>query len=89
MDIKADIEKRTIDALRNNAEIIKKIESGEGVAWGTVKAFFKDNLPDVLDDKDEFAYNLVRKSMNEIFGNNCWDTYKNEKNATCIRKKMT
>jgi hypothetical protein len=51
-----------------------------------VKAFFKDVLPDFLDNKDEFAYGLVRKTMNELFGNNGWDTYKNQSNKTYIKK---
>jgi hypothetical protein len=91
VDKKAEIEKEAIDALRNNVEIIGKIESGEGVAWGTIQAFLRKNLeshhPDGLDD---FAYNLVPKAMVNIYGkqNYGWESYKHPVRGTTYIKKM-
>ena len=51
-DVKATIEARVIEEFRSDESIRKKIESSNGIAWGSVKAFFNECLPDHLDDKD-------------------------------------
>jgi uncharacterized protein len=62
--------------------------SGDGVAWGSLKAFFGDRLPSQLDDPGGVAYRLVPKAMNEIFGEQgqAWDTFTHpERGATYIK----
>ncbi len=90
VDIMADIESRAINALRSDSRLMKKLESSDGAAWGEVKAFFRDKqLPEHLDDRDQLSYHLVKKAMDEIFGeqNHSWETFKNPSNKTYIRKK--
>ena len=91
IDVMANIEAKAIQALKGNAALISKIESTDGVAWGAVKAFFMEHLPDHLDNKDDFAYNLVTKALTEIYGtqNQFWESYRNQdKNYTSyVRKK--
>jgi hypothetical protein len=68
-----------------------KIESSEGAAWGSIKAFFLEHLPDHLDDRDYLAYRLVKKAMDHFYGpqDQGWETYKNQakNNTTYVRKK--
>lgn len=90
LDVMAHIEQQAIEALKADAKLIKKIESEEGAAWGSIKAFFMDKLPKQLDDRSEFAYKLVKKAMDSIYGpqDKEWQTYKNiERKATYVKKK--
>jgi uncharacterized protein len=61
---------------------------GDGAAWGSLKAFFRDRLPGKLDDREGVAYRLVPKAMNEIFGEQgqAWDTFTHpERGRTYIK----
>jgi uncharacterized protein len=79
VDVLAVYENRAIEALRNNQDLMGKIR-GEGVAWGSLKAFFLDNLPEHLDDRDNLAYHLVRKAMVNLLGaqDQAWHTFRNQ-----------
>ena len=86
-DVLATIEKNAIEALRAN-ELLEKLQGHEGVAWGTLKAFFKSKLPVTLDDLDNRAFWLVPKAMNEIFGiqDQYWHSYKHfERKTTYVK----
>ena len=87
-DVKAEFERRAVQALQSDTELMRKLGS-EGVAWGTVKAFLLKQLPPHLDDADQIAYLLVKPAMEELFGpqNQGWETFKNDRNVTYIRKK--
>ena len=89
IDVMAQIEARIIAALQSEDRLMAKLQSNEGAAWGSVKAFFLEHLPNHLDDSDQLAYRLVKKAMDEIFGtqNHAWETFKNPSNVTYIRKK--
>ena len=89
VDVKAEIEAEAIVALRSDKQVIAKLESADGYAWGSLKAFFLVHLPQHLDDRDQFAYRLVKKAMIEIFGklDEGWEIFKNDRNTTYIRKK--
>lgn len=78
LDIMAQVEDRMIHTLENDGQLMNRIRSKRGVAWGTVKAFFLEHLPISLDDRDKFAYHLVSKAMNKIFGqqDEKWESYK-------------
>ena len=60
-------ERKAIDALRNDETSMSRLK-GEGLAWGSVKALLKKNLPGNLDNLDDIAFHLVPKALNEIFG---------------------
>lgn len=91
VDAMANIEQQAIEALRAQTRLVAKIESSEGVAWGSIRAFFLDHLPTHLDDREQFAYQLVRKAMDRIIGpqDHSWETYRNPQrnNVTYIRRK--
>lgn len=90
VDVMAKIEERVIAALRDSPELMSRIASPGGIAWGSVKAFFLEQLPERLDDRDRLAYQLVKKAMDRIHGEQGvdWETYKNSSNVTYIRKRQ-
>jgi hypothetical protein len=90
LDVMANIEQQAIDALRADAKLMAKIESQEGVAWGTIKAFFMDHLPAHLDDKDNVAYRLVKKALVAFYGpqDQGWERYRHPtRNTAYVRKR--
>ncbi len=89
VDVMAGIEQQAILALRGDTKLMGKIESLEGAAWGTIKAFFLDHLPTYLDDRDQFAYQLVKKAMDRIYGpqEDYWETFKNPSGKTYLRRR--
>ena len=90
VDVMANIEKRAIDALRADAKLIAKIESSEGAAWGSLKAFFLDHLPAHLDDRDTLAFRLVKKALVDFYGpqDQGWEQYRHPtRNTAYVRKR--
>lgn len=79
LDALGAIEGAAIDALESNKELMDRIRTDQGAAWGSLKAFFLEQLPPHLDDADGIAYQLVRKAMDRIFGpqNQAWESYRN------------
>jgi len=89
IDVMGQIEAKAIAALRQEVQLIKKIESADGAAWGSIRAFFLNYLPAHLDDRGQVAYHLVRKAMNEIFGQQgtTWESFTHpEKHTAYVRK---
>ena len=81
------LQMQAVEALRES-EHFKGGRGEKGLAWGTLKAFFKDILPEDLDDRDQFAYHLVPKVLDELFGpqDEGWETYTPEgRTATWVR----
>ncbi|MFV9507501.1 MAG: ATP-binding protein [Oscillochloridaceae bacterium umkhey_bin13] len=70
---------RAIQALRQQARLIEEIK-GEGIAWGRVMVYLKNQLPPQLDDRDDLAYHLVREALDVIFGPQyeAWHSFKHE-----------
>lgn len=90
VDVMATIEERAIAALKEARDLRQKLESANGTPWFGVQKFLIDNLPEHLEDRNQFAYNLVPKAMNSVFGQQpaCWETFKNpDTGKTWIRVK--
>lgn len=79
VDVMATLEQRAIDALRGDAAIRRKLGSPNGMPWYGVQQFLIDQLPEHLEDRRQFAYNLVPKAMNAVFGpqSTAWEVVKN------------
>ena len=79
VDVMAKIERQAIEALRGNADTKGKLESANGMPWYGLQQFLMDHLPEHLEDRRQFAYNLVPKAMNAVFGAQpaAWETFKN------------
>jgi hypothetical protein len=56
----------------NNSNIPSRIRNG-GVPWVAVQNAISEIVPDSIDKKWDFAYRLVPKILDELFGNT-WDT---------------
>lgn len=86
VDIVGAFEDRAIEALRSDSDLMARVR-GAGAAWGSLKAFLLDRLPETLEDRDTIAYHLVAKALNEILGpqESAWYTYRNERKTTYVR----
>jgi len=90
VDVMANIEQRAIDALRADAKLMAKIESTDGAAWGSIKAFFLDQLPEHLDDRDTLAFRLVKNALDHFYGpqDQGWEQYRHPtRNTAYVRKR--
>lgn len=79
VDVMANIEQRAIEALREDDDLRQNLESPNGMPWYGVQQFLIDHLPEHLEDRRQFAYNLVSKAMSAVFGPQpaAWETFKN------------
>jgi len=78
--------RRAIKALREDSETISEIQ-GDGCPWGKLNGILRDNLPDWLDDKNQVAYQLVPRALDDIFGDQkrgAWGTFKTEWGSTWV-----
>ncbi|MBS0606814.1 MAG: DUF87 domain-containing protein [Verrucomicrobia bacterium] len=87
LDVIERIEQLVFAKLKANLDLIRKIESQDGVAWGAIKAFFLEILPEHLDDRENLAYNLVKKSLDNIYKVQGWETFKSKRGTTWVRKR--
>jgi hypothetical protein len=69
----------TIEALKNNYEFINRVKSW-GMPWAGIKTELAKSLPELWDEqkRDNLAYNLVRRALDEIFGANNWSMEKRQ-----------
>ena len=89
-DMMARIENETIEALRADEQTMQKLRSEDGMPWGGVIAALKNHLPESLDDRDQFAYNLVATALNNIFGpqGQAWESYRHPQSSKMwVREK--
>lgn len=91
VDVMAAIEQRAIAALRTDGKLTAKIESSEGAAWGSIKAFLAGQLPEHLDGRDDLAYRLVKKALDQIYGpqGQGWEQYRHPTRNTAYVRKRT
>jgi uncharacterized protein len=91
VDVIASLEDEMVRRLKSDSKLMAKIDSPEGAAWGSIKAFFLQHLRQELDDRDQLAYQLVPKVMTKLFGgqNEKWEAYKNpnKNNTTYVKRK--
>jgi len=74
-DAKLTMENQAIAALRANT--MAKLTSEDGMPWYGFQLALKGYLPEI-DDRDQFAFNLVPRTLSEIFGgpqNVAWEAY--------------
>ena len=77
---------RAIEKLKKDQEFWDSIEN-RGIPWGVVLGKLASALPDTMDDRDNYAYQLVPEAMNQLLGEKGWDTEKRgAKNTTFIVK---
>ncbi|MGE0543889.1 MAG: ATP-binding protein [Dehalococcoidia bacterium] len=86
VDILDTLEQQMVEELEGNPDLLKRIE-GDGVAWGSLKAFFLEVLPASLDDRDYMAYQLVRMVLTRKYGHQGqdWVSFKSPQGSTWVR----
>jgi len=78
VDVMATLETQAIDALRTNGQILQHIHS-DGRPWRTVQELLLGRLPMELANREDIAYRLVPKAMDQVVGeaqNKGWHTFK-------------
>ncbi len=65
-------EAAAIEAFKDDSEFLRRVR--KGIPWRGVLERLKQELPDVMSDRDKVAYDLVSKTLNAIFGENGWQT---------------
>ena len=86
IDVKAQLEEDAIKFLKNDTRTMGYLESERGASWGALKASLLAGLPEHMDIRNQFAYTLVPKALEQWCGPDPWETYKNEKRKTYVRK---
>ena len=81
------LEDAAVERLRTNEQLMQRLREG-GVAWGSLKAFFAEGLPQGLDDRENVAFGLVKKVMARLFPSSGegWHAFKHqERNTTYVK----
>jgi len=65
--MRGSYEEIAIKAFRSDQQFLEKIRR-YGVPWRGVQERLKEELPDLLSDRDNIAYGLVPKAMEAVFG---------------------
>lgn len=88
-DFKARYEAKAIAAFRDS-EPASQLHDGKDIAWGTIKATLKDFLPPELDDRDAFAFQMVRRAMDRVFGlqGQGWHSFRDDRGITKVKKGL-
>jgi hypothetical protein len=66
-DMLGSYEDTAIKAFRSDGKFLEKLRR-YGVPWRGVQERLKEELPDLLSDRDKIAYGLVPKAMAAVFG---------------------
>ena len=76
-DVLGSYEDAAIKAFRSDSQFLDQIRRF-GKPWRGVQERLKEELPDLLSDRDKIAYGLVPKAMNAVFGQQetAWKTEK-------------
>ena len=84
IDILETYAEKAIAELRSNEDLMNRIHSANGAAWGSLKAFILQQFPENFLDRENQAYHLVPKALNQILGvqGEAWESYKNEERNT-------
>ncbi len=83
-----------VKAVRDHAKLQGYLKDERGAAWGFITATIKAALPADVDDVGQLAYNLVRPTLEELFGEQdvYWEAYQREarngKMTTYVRRKQ-
>ena len=83
-DVFRTIQANAISRLRDD-DLCQRIRES-GAPWGGIRAFLEGILPEDLDDRGQFAYDMIPEALNRLFGDNGWESFKHDKTgATWVR----
>lgn len=69
-----------IETFKNDTTTIERIKQN-GWPWMGILKVLENGLPDVIDqqERNKFAYRIVPRALNEVFGEGNWDTERRPK----------
>lgn len=87
VDVMAELRQRAIQDLKENRDLLSRIDLSEGVLWWDVQRFLMTRLHNI-DDKKQFAYELTPKALIEIYGaqDQGWEAFKSSGKLHVRRK---
>lgn len=80
VDILAQLEALAVAGLRKNQKLMAWLQGEPGAVWYEVQLFLATFLPEEIDSRNDYAYQLVPRVMTEIFGpqNEGWHSARKE-----------
>ncbi len=90
VDFKKTIEAQAIEHVRADERTMSKLNSANGMPWFGFQLALLEGIPEHIDDREDFAYVLVPRALEEILGGSqdvVWETYKAPSEKTWVRKK--
>jgi hypothetical protein len=87
-DAKQTMESQAVASVRTNTKIMTWLTSEDGMPWYGFQLALMEGLPEI-DNRDQFAFNLVPRALSEIFGGaQAWETYTNPRTGKrWVRRK--
>lgn len=81
------VEMRAMNDLRNDEDLVQRLNTEEGLAWGYLNRFFEERIPEEWENRSDMAYRLVPRALNEIFGpqDQGWEVFKSTNGKTYVR----
>lgn len=66
-----------IAALRDDADLVARIRTADGVKWWEVQRKLANSLPQVMtwDARKDLAFEITSRALNEILGAGAWESY--------------
>ncbi|RME10913.1 MAG: DUF87 domain-containing protein [Bacteroidetes bacterium] len=68
VDVLSQIEQTAIEGLRKNSKLMNWMRGGNGAIWYEVQKFLASYLPEEMDNREDFAYQLVPRVVSAILG---------------------
>ena len=90
LDVEARYQEIARDAVKINQDVMRTLNSDDGISWGDVMKVIKKRLPEMLENQHDKAYNLVAPTMTALFGGpqgEKWESFKHHQTGkTHIRQ---
>jgi uncharacterized protein len=83
-------QQNAIQQLSENQKFWNDINNNNGIPWGVVIGMLSEAMPKEMDNRGDIAHNLIPSAMNQLFGENNWDTeMRGQQKKTCFIFKKT
>jgi hypothetical protein len=73
VDVYETFRSQAIAQLRADDVLLTKLRSEDGVLWMAVQGALRDALPQGMADRDDVAYQLTPRALNEVLGEGTWE----------------
>lgn len=77
VDVYEIFRRKSIEGLRTDTVFLAKLKDGQ--AWRAVQQKLEDGLPKEMEGREDVAYELVARALDEILGEGRWESYRRPK----------